>query len=287
MRPIAASSGTNRRVVLSTLAALPILFGPTLPIFAQAQTQTDPLPSWNDGPAKQSILNFVAAVTREGSPDLVSAPERIATFDNDGTLWVEQPMYVQLAFAIDRVKTLAPQHPEWKDKQPFKAALDGDMKTLSESGDRGMLELIMATHAGMSTGEFQRIVKEWLSIARHPRFNRPYTDLVYQPMIELLTYLRVNGFKTFNHCVRWRRRVHAAVERAGFMVFRPSRSWDRVSRHDSKCRTAFRSFFVWRKSISSMTGPVSRSASTSTSVVAPSRLSVTQTVISRCCNGPR
>ena len=162
--------------------------------FAQA---TDPLPSWNDGATKQSIMGFVAAVTREGSPDFVPASQRIATFDNDGTLWCEQPIYVQFAFALDRVKALAPQHPEWKDKQPFKAVLDGDMKALSESGQRGMLELIMASHAGMTTDEFERIVKEWLATARHPKFNRPYTELVYQPMIELLAYLRVNGFKTF------------------------------------------------------------------------------------------
>ena len=123
--------------------------------------------------------------------------ERIAVFDNDGTLWSEQPMYVQLAFALDRVKALAPQHPEWKDKQPFKAVLDGDMKALAESGERGLLELVMATHAGMTAEEFTTIVTDWLATARHPRFNRPYTELVYQPMLELLAYLRANGFKTF------------------------------------------------------------------------------------------
>ena len=162
--------------------------------FAQA---TDPLPSWNDGATKQSILDFVAAVTREDSPDLVPPAERIATFDNDGTLWVEQPMYTQLAFALDRVTALAPLHPEWKEKQPFKAVLDGDMKTLSELGEPVMMELVMATHAGMTTDEFENIVRDWLSTARHPKFNRPYTDLVYQPMIELLAYLRANDFKTF------------------------------------------------------------------------------------------
>lgn len=162
-----------------------------------ALAQADPLPSWNDGRAKQSILNFVAAVTREGSPDFVAVPQRITTFDNDGTLWVEQPIYVQLAFALDRVKALAPIHPDWKEKQPFKAALDGDMKALGEAGERGVMELMVATHAGMTTDEFTRIVNEWLSTARHPKFNRPYTDLVYQPMLELLAYLRANGFKTF------------------------------------------------------------------------------------------
>jgi len=123
--------------------------------------------------------------------------QRVAVFDNDGTLWSEQPMYVQLAFVLDRVKAMAPLHPEWKDKQPFKAVLEGDMKTLAESGERGMLELVLATHSGMTTDEFEKIVSEWLMTARHPRFKRPYTEIVYQPMLELLTYLRANGFKTF------------------------------------------------------------------------------------------
>jgi hypothetical protein len=162
-----------------------------------ALAQSDPLPSWNDGKAKQSILDFVNAVTREGAPNFVPAAERIATFDNDGTLWVEQPMYTQLSFALDRVKALAPMHPEWKQKQPFKAVLGGDMKALAASGERGLVELVMATHAGMTIEEFERIVKEWLSTARQPRFKRPYTELVYQPMLELLAYLRANGFKTF------------------------------------------------------------------------------------------
>ena len=167
-----------------------------VPCVAAAQP-ADPLPSWNDGRAKQSIVEFVATVTREGSPTFVSIPDRIATFDNDGTLWCEQPMYVQLAFALDRVKALAPMHPEWKEKQPFKAVLENDMKTLEEAGQRGLAELILVTHAGMSTNEFTKIVSDWLSSARHPRFDRPYTELVYQPMIELLAYLRANGFRTF------------------------------------------------------------------------------------------
>ena len=157
----------------------------------------DPLPSWNEGSAKQAILDFVAAVTREDSPDFVPVPERIATFDNDGTLWPEQPMYVQLAFALDRVKALAPEHPEWKDKPHFKAILDGDLKALSSLGEKEAVELLMETHAGITTEEFARIVKDWLASARHPRFNRPYTELVYQPMIELLGFLRAKGFKTF------------------------------------------------------------------------------------------
>ena len=173
------------------------MFGPTLLILGQAPAQTDPLPSWSKGAAKQAITDFVARVTQQGGPDFVSPAQRIATFDNDGTLWVEHPMYVQLAFALDRVKAMAPPHPEWKDTQPFKAVLEGDMKTLAASGEHGMAELVMATHAGMTTEEFQKIVTDRLATARHPRFKRPYTELSYQPMIELLAYLRANGFKTF------------------------------------------------------------------------------------------
>ena len=198
MSPKPPSSGTNRRALLSALAVLP-MSGSLLSISAQAQTgnAAEVLPSWNNGATKQAILNFVAAVTREGSPDFVPPAERIATFDNDGTLWVEHPMYTQLAFGLDRVKALAALHPEWKNTQPFKAALEGDMKTLAEPGERGMAELVMATHAGMTTEEFQKIVIDWFATARHPRFKRPYTELSYQPMIELLGYLRANGFKTF------------------------------------------------------------------------------------------
>jgi len=162
-----------------------------------ARAQTDPLPSWNEGPAKKSIIEFVARVTTVGGRDFVPMPERIATFDNDGTLWSEQPIYFQFAFALDRVKALAPQHPEWKTRQPFKAVLDGDQRVLAASGEKGLAELIMVTHTGMTTDEFANSVAEWIRTARHPRFKRPYTDLVYQPMLELLAYLRQNGFKTF------------------------------------------------------------------------------------------
>ncbi len=162
-----------------------------------AQAQSDPLPSWNDGAAKARILEFVQAVTVAGTPTFVPPAERIAVFDNDGTLWSEQPAYFQLLFALDRIKALAPKHPEWKTKQPFKAALEGDMKALAASGEHGLLELVMATHAGNTTQEFESIVKDWLATARHPRFKRPYIELVYQPMLELLAYLRSNGFKTF------------------------------------------------------------------------------------------
>ncbi len=160
-------------------------------------TVADPLPSWNDGPAKQAIATFVTDVTNAGGPDFVPPAQRIAVFDNDGTLWVEQPMYTQLAFGLDRIKALAPEHPEWQEQQPFKAALEGDMKTLGESGIEGLMQILMATHAGMTSAEFETTVSDWIGSARHPRFDRPYTELVYQPMLELLDYLRANGFKTF------------------------------------------------------------------------------------------
>jgi phosphoglycolate phosphatase-like HAD superfamily hydrolase len=162
-----------------------------------ALADTDPLPSWNEGPAKQSILSFVAAVTNQSSPDYVPPAERIATFDNDGTLWTERPVYFQMLFAIDRVKALAPEHPEWRTTQPFKAVLENDMEALADSGEKGLLELVMATHAGNTTQEFAQIVTKWLAAARHPRFKRPYTELVFQPMLEVLEYLRANAFKTF------------------------------------------------------------------------------------------
>ena len=157
----------------------------------------DPLPSWNDGPAKQAILDFVAKVTKPGSPDFVPPAERIATFDNDGTLWAEQPMYFQLIFALDRVKALAPQHPEWKNKEPFASLAKGDVKAALAGGEHAILEVVMATHAGMTTEEFEKVVKDWLATAKHPKFKRPYTECVYQPMLEVLAYLRANGFKTF------------------------------------------------------------------------------------------
>ncbi|MFO1035732.1 MAG: HAD family hydrolase [Geminicoccaceae bacterium] len=155
------------------------------------------LPSWNDGPAKAAILDFVADVTTEGSPDFVPEAERIATFDNDGTLWIEQPIYVQAAFAFDRLKALAPDHPEWTTEQPFKAALEGDRATLADAGERGLMALVMATHAGITTDAFAASVTDWLATAQHPRLHRPYLRLVYQPMVELLEYLRAHGFKTF------------------------------------------------------------------------------------------
>jgi phosphoserine phosphatase len=155
------------------------------------------LPSWSDGPSKRAIIDFVQRVALEGSPDFVPAEQRIATFDNDGTLWSEQPMYFQLVFALDRVKVLAPMHPEWKEKQPFKAVLEGDLENVLAGGEHVLLELVMASHSGNTTEEFAQIVKDWLSTAKHPKTGRPYTDMIYQPMLELLAYLRTNGFKTY------------------------------------------------------------------------------------------
>ncbi len=156
-----------------------------------------PLASWNDGAVKQSIIEFVRRVTTEGGPDFVPVPERIATFDNDGTLWCEQPVPVQFYFALDRVKALAPQHPEWKDKEPFASLLKGDLKNALAGGDRALLELAVATHSGMTTVEFEQIVKDWIATARHPKTGRLFTEMIYQPMFELLDYLRTNGFKTY------------------------------------------------------------------------------------------
>ena len=166
-------------------------------LLTNAAFAADPLPSWNDGPTKQGIISFVEKVTKEGSPAFVPPAERIATFDNDGTLWCEQPLPVQLYFALDRVKALAPQHPEWKTKEPFASLLKGDLKTALAGGDRALLEIVMATHTGMTTVEFEQIVKDWIATAKHPKTGKLYTEMVYQPMLELLAYLRANGFKNY------------------------------------------------------------------------------------------
>jgi phosphoglycolate phosphatase-like HAD superfamily hydrolase len=163
-------------------------------ITATAGAQT--LPSWNDTPTKAAVMSFVEKVTQAGSPDFVRPEDRIAVFDNDGTLWTEQPMYTQLAFIIDRVKAMAPDHPEWKDKEPFKSLLAGDAKGVAASGQKGLLELFAATHAGMTTEAFEATVTDWLKTTKHPKFNRSYLECVYQPQIELLQYLRDNGFQT-------------------------------------------------------------------------------------------
>jgi phosphoglycolate phosphatase-like HAD superfamily hydrolase len=184
----------SRRNLLAALLALVLCAGGAVEARA---ADPDPLPSWNEGATKQSIIDFVTAVTTEGGPDFVPVPERIATLDNDGTLWVEQPIYTQFAFAVDRVKATANLHPEWKTKEPFASILAGNLKGLAAAGEKGMVEIVAATHSGITTADFNKTAKEWLETAKHPRFKLLYTDLVYQPMIELLDYLRANGFKTF------------------------------------------------------------------------------------------
>jgi phosphoglycolate phosphatase-like HAD superfamily hydrolase len=186
------SAGSTMRLLTVGLLAL-IGFLPA----NRAAEPADPLPSWNDTGTKKAILAFVDKVTAKHSTEFVPASERIAVFDNDGTLWSEQPMYVELAFTLDRVKAMAPDHPEWKAKQPFKAVLEDDHKTLAEAGEKGMIELFVATHSGMTTDEFAKSVTDWLATAKHPKYKRPYTQCVYQPMLELLKFLREREFKTF------------------------------------------------------------------------------------------
>jgi phosphoserine phosphatase len=173
---------------------LALLFALALPLLAQA---SEPLPSWNEGPAKKSIIEFVQAVTDQSSKDFVKPAERIAVFDNDGTLWSEQPAYFELLFAFDEVKRTAPQHPEWKTTQPFKAVLENDHKALAASGMEGLLKIVGATHTGMTTEAFDDYAKTWLSQARHPKTGKPYTEMIFQPMLEMLDYLRKQDFKTY------------------------------------------------------------------------------------------
>ena len=183
----------KRRLFLAGTVA-----GIGLPALAfPAWAQADALPSWNDGPAKQSILDFLQRTTTGGGRDWIPVPERIATFDNDGTLWTEQPMYVQVTFAMDRVRALAGRNPQWRTQEPFKSVLANDRDALAAMGEKGLLEIMAATHAGLTTEAFRQAVLDWLATARHPRFKRPYTDLVYQPMLELLALLRANQFKTY------------------------------------------------------------------------------------------
>jgi phosphoglycolate phosphatase-like HAD superfamily hydrolase len=157
----------------------------------------DPLPSWSNGDNKRAIVDFVTAVTTKGSPDYVPPNDRIATFDNDGTLWSEQPMYVQLAFALDRVNALAPQHPEWKDKEPFRSVLAGDLQSVAASGKKGIAEIVGATHAGMTAAEFEKIVSGWIATARNPKTGKLDREMIYQPMLELIQYLKANEFHVF------------------------------------------------------------------------------------------
>lgn len=183
----------TRRALLRFGIAAALASAIILPVAARA----DPLPSWNEGPTKSAIVDFVTRTTTSGGPDFVPVEDRIATFDNDGTLWSEQPVYFQAEFIFDRIRAMAKDHPEWKDTQPFKAVIEGDIKAIAEAGDKGLMELLTASSTGMSVEDFQAAVLEWTKTARHPRFDRPYTDLVFQPMLELLAYLRANDYQTF------------------------------------------------------------------------------------------
>jgi hypothetical protein len=185
------------RTPLRTLSSALLVVTLALVSVHGAAAADDPLPSWNDGAAKRAIVDFVQHVTTPGGKDFVPESERLATFDNDGTLWAEQPIYFQLAFAFDRIKALAPQHPEWQEQEPFKSLLTGDLRGTLAGGEKALIQLLMVSHAGVTTVEFEEIVKDWLATAKHPRLNRPYTECVYQPMLELLVYLRANGFKTY------------------------------------------------------------------------------------------
>ena len=200
MAHVLVNGRTGGRRVKTRLSRVALVIAAALCVTGVRATQQvagDPLPSWNDGPPKRAIIDFVDRVTRAAGPDYVNPAERIATFDNDGTLWAEQPLYVQLAFALDRVKVMAPLHPEWKLTEPFRSFLIGDPKAALAGGDQAAVKLLMTTHAGMTSDEFDAIVRQWIITARDPRFRRPYTELVYLPMLELLSYLRSNGFKNY------------------------------------------------------------------------------------------
>jgi phosphoserine phosphatase len=184
-------------VVITVRLSRILLAAATASLVCRLVAAQDPLPSWNEGAVKRAIVDFVSCATSDGCPDFIPPAERVAVFDNDGTLWCEQPMYVQLAFVLDRVQELAPQHPEWQTTEPYKSILAGKLEPALAGGPQAMVELVTATHAGMSTDEFEAIVSRWLATARHPRFQRPYTELVYQPMLELVAHLRANGFKTY------------------------------------------------------------------------------------------
>jgi hypothetical protein len=186
MKTIAAAC----RITAAALALVCLLI-------SVSRAQTDPLPSWNDGPAKQSILKFVADTTKASSPGFVPVGDRFATFDQDGTLWVEQPIYTQVVFALDRVVELAPQHPEWKTTEPFKSVIAGDRAAIAKFTMKDLEKILFATHVGMTAGEFNSIAKDWIAKAHDPRWHRPYTDLVYQPMLEVMQFLRANGYKTY------------------------------------------------------------------------------------------
>ena len=250
-----------------------------------SRLSADPLPSWNQGPARQSILDFVARITQEGGPDYVTPAARIAVFDNDGTLWSEKPLPFQLMFALDQVQDQAARHPEWNKKEPFASILKGDMQGLASSGEKGVLSVIAATHAGMTTDEFQQSVTQWIGTARHPGTGRRYTELVYQPMLELLDYLRGERLQDL-HRLRRRRGVHAALDRAGV---RHSARTGRRQRRQAEVRDARRQARAdasCPRSTSWTTRTASRWASRAASAAAPLRPSATPTATCRCCNGP-
>ena len=181
-----------RSTLRTTLVLWVILLGA-----AGAQAQRDPLPSWNKGPAREAIITFVKETTEKSSPKYVEPNDRIATFDQDGTLWTEHPLYGQAVFALDRLGKMAPQHPEWKETEPFKSVLTGDREAMGKFTEKDWMEIIAVTHAGMGTEEFQALVKQWITTAKAPRFDRPYTDLIYEPMLEVMKYLREKGFRTY------------------------------------------------------------------------------------------
>ena len=185
---------TSRQACFPGVTLLSVLASAATLLQAEA---VDPLPSWNDTAPRQAIIHFVEKVTKEGSPDFVPVAGRIATFDNDGTLWSEQPLYFQLAFVLDRIKALAPEHPEWREKEPFASVLKGDLKGVLAGGEKSVLQLLATTHTGMTTDEFEKAVQDWITTVKHPKTGKLYSEMVFQPMLELLTYLRANGFKTF------------------------------------------------------------------------------------------
>jgi hypothetical protein len=189
IKSLAFTSTRRNALALSALA--------TVIASVSARADVDPLPSWNPSRRRDAILDFISRTTRQGGAEFVQPEDRIAVFDNDGTLWCEQPAYVQAVFVNDRLKALAPQHPEWKTRQPFAAALADDMKTVTAGGEAAVFQLVMATHAGMTTDEFTKIVSDWITTAKNPRFGKLYTDLVYQPMLELLAFVRTNGYRTY------------------------------------------------------------------------------------------
>jgi len=228
-KPVSRAAAGRRSILLGVATTV------ATALFASARGQApDPLASWSDGPAKRAILDFVRATV-----DRVPPEDRIATFDQDGTLWVEHPVYTQAMFALERLHALAPKHPDWKDREPFKAVLANDAAAMAKFSERDWAEIVFATHAGMSQDEFVGIVGQWLATARHPRFGRLYTELVYQPMREVMDYLRTNGFKTY--IVTGADRTSCVPTPKRFTACRPSRWWDRVSLRSTKSGTAGRS----------------------------------------------